>query len=130
MKADFDDSTHTAVINNDTHIIQVIKGNPLPIIEITPPESGQIISLGDTFAFEFTFSETSISASIPVSIMDRQGNHIHNVLVNVVDGVGVGSFTPDKAIDYFITDSGINFHHAIISNELRLSHEFYLRVAS
>ena len=100
----------------------------LPIVYIDIPNSGQVINLGSTFDFTCTFSDETINGNIPVSVVNRDGIHVENLLVTVVDGSGVGSFTPPQPIDYFVTDEAINFHKEVIPNELKLTSEFYIRV--
>ena len=108
--------------------IHAIDSGGLPVIYIDIPNSGSVINLGSTFDFTCTFSDKAINGNIPVSVVNRDGIHVENLLITVVDGDGVGSFTPPQPIDYFVTDEAINFHKEVIPNELKLTNEFHIRV--
>lgn len=97
------------------------------IVEITIPKSGQVLTVGTQLNFTGSFSDKTINGSMPVSIVNREGVHVANTLINVVDGEGTGSFTPDKPLDYFITNKGINFHELPFADEVVLTEEFYVR---
>ena len=105
--------------------------NPVTVISIsiTGDKPGNVMNLGDTLGFTAAFSDLSINATTPVSIVNREGIHILNTSMVIVNGIGTGSFTPDKALDYFITNEAINFHDSF-GAPLSLENEFYIRVLS
>ena len=100
---------------------------PEATVIVTPPESGQIVNAGEVFNVTASFSDKTINGPIPVSVTNRSGEHVYNILITVTNGEGAGLFTPPDPIDYFITNEGINFHKDAIPSPLKLSHEFYLR---
>jgi len=105
--------------------------------DLTPPEVSLtiegdkaygVMTLGETINFTATFSDLTINASIPVSIVNRENVHAANALVTIKDGIGTGTFTPDKALDYFVTEAAINFHTAALDAKLILAEPFLIRV--
>ncbi len=103
-----------------------------PLDEVTLTIEGDkaynVMQLGETLNFTATFSDLTINASIPVSIVNREGVHAINAFVVIKDGIGTGTFTPDVAIDYYVTDEAINFHSASLGVKLALTEPFYIRV--
>ena len=102
---------------------------PTPItLTIEGDKAYNVMQLGETLNFTATFSDLTINASIPVSIVNREGIHVANAFVTIKDGIGTGTFTPDNAIDYFVTEEAINFHSAALGVPLVLTEPFYVRV--
>ncbi|MCP4395677.1 MAG: hypothetical protein GY804_15625 [Alphaproteobacteria bacterium] len=97
-------------------------------LTIKADKENNVMQLGETLNFTATFSDLTINASIPVSIVNREGVHVINAFVVIKDGIGTGTFTPDTAIDYYVTDEAINFHSASLGVKLALTEPFYIRV--
>lgn len=97
------------------------------IVEITIPNSGEVLTVGETLNFTGSFSDKTITGDMPVTIVNREGVQVSNVLISVVNGEGTGAFTPEKPLDYFITNEGINFHPLPFADEAVLTEEFCVR---
>lgn len=104
----------------------------VPLDEITLTIEGDkaynVMKLGETLNFTVNFSDLTLNTAIPASILDRQDNHVYNALITIKDGIGSGTFTPDKAMDYFITEAGINYHTDALNAKLILAEAFFIRV--
>lgn len=86
-------------------------------------------SLGTEVGYTITFSQPiTVPFVVPISVSDRNGNHITNIGCNVVDGVANGSFTMAVAGDFTVTDEAINYHHTVITAPLKLAEQPWLRV--
>lgn len=109
---------------------QSIYSEPEEFITLTieGDKAYNVMQLGQTLSFTATFSDLTINASIPVSIVDRSGIQVSNAFVVIKDGIGTGTFTPDVAIDYFVTEEAINFHSDALGKKLVLAEPFYIRV--
>ncbi len=102
---------------------------PLPVtLTIEGDKANNVMQLGETLSFTATFSDLTINAAIPVSIVNREDIHVANAFVTIVDGIGTGTFTPDRAVDYFVTEEAINFHTKALNTHLTLIEPFYIRV--
>ncbi len=109
---------------------QQVYTEPEKVVSLTikGDKANSVMQLGETLNFTATFSDLTINASIPVSIVNREGVHVINAFVVIKDGIGTGTFTPDVAIDYYVTDEAINFHSASLGVKLALTEPFYIRV--
>ena len=97
-------------------------------LNIKSDKENNVMFLGETLNFTATFSDITINASVPVSIVNRDGAHVSNAIVIIKDGIGTGTFTPSVAIDYFVTEKGINFHTESLPNYITLNNPFFIRV--
>ena len=85
--------------------------------------------VNDIVKFEGVFENDSVNIQdLPITILDRDGKHVDNIAVNVVNGVISGEVTFDKTGDYYITHRGINFHRDVFTAELILETEIKFRV--
>ncbi len=97
-------------------------------LTIKGDKESNVMHLGETLNFTATFSDSTINASVPVSIVNREGVHVINAFVVIKDGVGTGTFSPDVAVDYYVTEEAINFHSSALGVKLVLTEPFYIRV--
>lgn len=85
--------------------------------------------LGESIDYTINFSEPiTVLFIVPISVTDRNGNHITNIGCTVTDGVATGSFTTAKAGDFTVTNEAINYHHTVIEAKLELTEQPWLRV--
>lgn len=85
--------------------------------------------IGSAVDYEITFSESiSVPYIVPISVSDRNGNHVTNIGCSVKDGKATGSFKLDSAGDFTVTNEAINFHNSLITKKLKLTSQPWLRV--
>jgi len=116
----------TVTQSNKCSVNRILK--PEVTLTIEGDKSYNVMQLGETLNFTGTFSDLTINATIPVSIVNREGIHVANVSITIEDGIGTGTFTPDKALDYYVTEKAINFHTEALNVTLILEDEFLIRV--
>lgn len=86
-------------------------------------------AVGDTVNYDITFSESiTVPYIVPISVSDRNGNHVTNIGCTVTDGSATGLFAIERAGDFTVTDEAINFHHTVIEAPLKLTNQPWLRV--
>ncbi len=134
------DCTQEDLIDGDTYRISVGGGGWEQKTYQTPPEEVTPIMvtvtlsetrclLGTEIMYNITFSEAiTVPFIVPISVSDRNGNHITNIGCTVTDGAATGSFTMDKAGDFTVTNEAINYHHTVIERPLELTEQPWLRV--
>lgn len=85
--------------------------------------------IGTAVNYDISFSEPiTVPFIVPISVSDRNGNHIRNIGCSVTDGVATGSFTMNESGDFTVTDEAINYHHTVIERPLKLVEQPWLRV--
>ena len=85
--------------------------------------------VGESVDFEVQFSRPiTVPQVVPISVSDRNGNHVTNIGISIVDGRAVGRFTPPHAGDFTVTNEAINYHRVLIDAELQLISQPWLRV--
>jgi len=91
--------------------------------------SHQQCEIGTVVSYTITFSEPiTIVSVVPISISDRNGDHVTNIGCTIVDGEASGTFMMDRAGDFTVTNEDINFHKSTITTELELTNQPWLRV--
>lgn len=75
---------------------------------------GQSVNVNVVFDDEVGFNP------FHVVITDKPGNVIYNLSIPITLGAGSAVFTPDKPVDYFITQEGINLHKGLLKAHLNL----------
>ena len=85
--------------------------------------------IGEEVNYTIEFSKPlTVDYIVPISVTDRQGNHITNIGCTIKDGKASGSFSMLVAGDFTVTNESINFHKIAIDTELKIANEFWLRV--
>lgn len=98
-------------------------------VEITVELSAYQCKLGATIDYTITFSQSiTVDGVVPISISDRNGNHVMNIGCIVNKGKSSGSFTMSNTGDFTVTNKAINFHKKSIMSELVLTEQPWLRV--
>lgn len=107
---------------------QTPSAEPDPIM-VTVALSETQCALGEPITYTITFSEAiTVPFIVPISVSDRNGNHITNIGCTVTDGAASGSFTMAQAGDFTVTNEAINYHHNAITESLKLVEQPWLRV--
>jgi len=108
---------------------QTIEDRPPPYIELTVSVDKSQYKVGELITFTGEFNDKSLSIPIiPISVLNRDGQHVDNIGVQVNKGVISGSAKFDKTGDFYINNKGINFHKNVIPIELKLLREIMFRV--
>ena len=85
--------------------------------------------LGDSVEYSINFSEPlTVDQIVPISVTDRNGDHVTNIGCSVNNGVSSGSFTMTETGDFTVTNESINYHSSSIPVKLKIDKEFWLRV--
>ena len=85
--------------------------------------------IGEEVNYTIEFSKPlTVADIVPISVTDRQGNHITNIGCTIKDGKASGSFSMLVAGDFTVTNESINFHKISIDSQLEIANEFWLRV--
>lgn len=101
---------------------------PEPIM-VTVDLSEEQCKLGTSIDYTITFSQPiTVPFVVPISVSDRNGNHITNIGCTVTNGIATGSFTMAVAGDFTVTDEAINYHHTVLAAPLKLVEQPWLRV--
>lgn len=102
------------------------------VISIVASVSKIEASIGDTITVTASFSDKTLNFigvdELFVSIVNRDGLHLLNISMSVVNGEGVGGFIVDNAVDYCLTNAAINRWKDKIPYELVLQEEVKVRV--
>ena len=139
INGNWEETTQEELVGGDVYRIPVGQGGWEQKIYITPVEETIITltvalsetqcTLGTPINYTVTFSENiTVPFVVPISVSDRNGNHITNIGCTVTDGVATGTFTMDRAGDFTITNEAINYHHTVIEATLELDEQPWLRV--
>jgi len=108
---------------------KVISLDVIEPILVTVELSESQCKLGAEVHYTITFDQPiTVPFIVPISVSDRNGNHITNIGCTVTDGVATGSFTMAVAGDFTVTDEAINYHHTVITAPLKLAKKPWLRV--
>ena len=119
----------TGVWQEQRNVEKAIEPEELPPILITVDLSTYSCKIGEAIGYTITFSEAvTVPFIVPISVTDRNGNHVTNIGCTVTDGVATGEFTLEEAGDFTVTDEAINYHHTVITAPLKMTSEFWLRV--
>lgn len=98
-------------------------------IEVDLTLSTEQCAVGETVTYDITFSENiTVPVKVPISVFDRNGQHVTNIGCDVTDGKSSGSFVMQSAGDFTVTDEAINYHRKVIDKELKLKVQPWLRV--
>lgn len=117
------------VLQTETHTVKEYQCEAVEPIIVNVDLSESQCKLGTSVDYTITFSQPiTVPFVVPISVSDRNGNHITNIGCNVVDGVAIGSFTMAVAGDFTVTDEAINYHHTVITAPLELAEQPWLRV--
>ncbi len=99
------------------------------VIDVTVTLSDDSCLIGTPIEYLIEFSESvTVPGIVPISITDRNGNHVTNIGCSIKSGKANGSFTMDKAGDFTVTDKAINYHKTAIIADLKLTSQPWLRV--
>ena len=98
-------------------------------ITLTVILSAYQCKLGDPIDYDITFSEDiTVPFIVPISVSDRNGNHVTNIGCTVTNGKSVGTFIMPSTGDFTVTNEAINYHHTVIEAPLKLTSQPWLRV--
>ena len=102
---------------------------PVEPITLTVTLDKYQCKIGEEVNYTIEFSKPlTVDYIVPISVTDRQGNHITNIGCTIKDGKASGSFSMSVAGDFTVTNESINFHEIAIDTELKIANEFWLRV--
>lgn len=103
--------------------------SPTSTIGVTVVLSKTQCKLGESVAYAISFDQPiTVPFVVPISIIDRNGDHVTNIGCTVTDGSASGSLIMPRAGDFTVTDEAINFHHETIKTPLKLTKQPWLRV--
>ncbi|MCP4060773.1 MAG: hypothetical protein GY820_35105 [Gammaproteobacteria bacterium] len=126
---EFDSSIHNEVLSEGVVVGYTLKPAKPQCIDITVTLSDDSCLIGAPIEYLIEFSENvTVPGIVPISITDRNGNHVTNIGCSIKDGKASGTFTMGKAGDFTVTDEAINYHKAAIIADLRLTSQPWLRV--
>ncbi len=88
------------------------------------------IAVGQSVGVNVAFDDEVGFNPFHVVITDKPGNVLYNLSIPITLGAGSAVFTPDKPVDYFITQEGINLHNGLLKTHLNLVEPSSLVVVS
>ena len=97
-------------------------------LEITVVFDSELCTIEHVVLYTITLGEPLNIDVFPLSIMDRNGNHVTNLACKVTDGQGSGTVAFDSAGDYTVTNNGLNYHHNVLTQDLVLTTQPWIRV--
>ena len=112
---------------------------PILVTVFLDRNSAKLVAGGVLINYTITFGEpieSLIDMDIPISITDRNGDHVDNIGLSIIANTPKeefkGSFVIDKRGDFTVTDEAINFHEStgmnLIPKPLKLTNQPWLRV--
>lgn len=133
----FFSKTRIIIENNVKYVVGEYDGDleltlyiePSTYIDLEVAVDKSQYKIGEIITFTGEFSDDSLNIPIvPITILDRNGQHVDNIGVEVKDGLINGAVKFNKPGDYYITNKGINYHKNLLPIELRLKKEVSFRV--
>ncbi len=100
---------------------------PTAYITVTLSDTSCLVGTPIEYLIEFS-EDITVPGIVPISITDRDGNHVTNIGCSIENGKASGSFTMGKAGDFTVTDKAINYHKTAIIADLKLISQPWLRV--
>lgn len=121
----------TIIFESNTHKIETSGSapTPKPILGVSVTLSKYSCPVGTEVSYTVEFDQPiTVPDIVPISITDRNGNHITNIGCTVTNGLSEGAFTMQSAGDFTVTNESINFHDTLIEARLMLKKQPWLRV--
>jgi hypothetical protein len=121
---------YRVIVNGQIELVsfwnESLKESP---IMVTVSLSKERCTVGELVDYTIDFSEPiTVQDVVPISVSDRNGNHVTNIGCTVIDGSASGSFIMEKAGDFTVTNEAINYHRKQINAVLELTEQPWLRV--
>lgn len=87
------------------------------------------VMVGEQVNYTATFNALiTITDPVPLSVIDRNNQHVKNIGITITDGVATGSISFDRSGDFSITERSINYHKNVIPSHITLNNPVLIRV--
>jgi hypothetical protein len=93
-----------------------------PIVEVEFSLSTSLAAVGQEITYIVRTDPTinKPDAIIPLSITDRNGQHVGNIGLVFENGIAQGAVSFSKTGDYYITEEAINFHADMLGTTIKI----------
>lgn len=97
-------------------------------IALTISVDKNVAAVGEAVSYTGTFTPAFDIPIVPLSLLNRDGLHVKNAGISVVNGQASGTFTFDRSGDYIINSVGINHWKDIFKINIDLAEDVVIRV--